>query len=749
MLIRILLVALLAVPAAAQDTWYVDVASDGPPFDGAGWHTAFVDLQQGIEAAATGDLIKVAQGTYRPSTGDPGISFDLKEGLTIQGGYAGCGEQDPDLRDIDTYLTVLCGDLDDNDLPNFQNREDNSFHVVRMSLPGGGNPATLDGVTVRGGYADVLAADEMGGGLFILDDASVVLLECRLTDNFALTSGGGLHGENGSVRLESCLVDSNLVSGGGDCFAGPCRGAGLSTQVGTLEIVECRFEDNTVGPGFLSVLGGGLYAEVAFIDLCVFESNTANGGLLGTPAFGGGVYAYSATVNDTTFVLNKAEAEGGAEGAGMWAWKTVSTSCVWSDNDAISWANTARGGGLCATGSALEPCTIDRCQFTGNEVGAEWVGMGGGLNLSVGVAKGCVFDYNTAHGNLDGVGGGMGSTGEVHLSACGFFGNDSEHGGGLALLGTGTTVDDCVFSANSASGDFADGGAVFGGDNPPTDPILSGCSVSENTSDVTAGGLALRGSSRVYNGIFWGNSDASGQGETAQITTTFPPVVHFCDIMNLGGIYGALFGNIGVDPRFRDPDGPDGLPGTADDDLRLLPDSPCRGAGNDTLRVSDWADIDDDDDIVELSPLDYDYRPRPLQTIEMGAFELNLNATCTWYCGTDVNAPTDGYVITDLAVLGGTFSASVTGCAPGNAGGFLIAYSTPLTLPSPWGEILVNIGDPSGELLGMPSAFGNPAIINVLVPNDPLFAGFVFYTQAASFGGTICLHCAHECSVGV
>jgi len=123
-------------------------------------------------------------------------------------------------------------------------------------------------------------------------------------------------------------------------------------------------------------------------------------------------------------------------------------------------------------------------------------------------------------------------------------------------------------------------------------------------------------------------------------------------------------------------------------------------------------------------------------------------ATCTWYCGTGVNAGTDSYVITDPAILGGTFGAAVAECATGNGGALLVAYSTPFTLLSTWGEILVNIADPNGELLGMPTAFGNPAIFGLSVPNDPTLAGFVFYTQAASFGGSICLHCAYECTVG-
>jgi len=131
-------------------------------------------------------------------------------------------------------------------------------------------------------------------------------------------------------------------------------------------------------------------------------------------------------------------------------------------------------------------------------------------------------------------------------------------------------------------------------------------------------------------------------------------------------------------------------------------------------------------------------------------FDLDSLAdpACQWYCGTGVNAATDGFVITSLPDLGGAFGASVTGCAPGNAGAFLVAYSTSLTLTSPWGEVLVDITDPNGELLGAPSGTGNPATIHLPVPSDVQFCGFAFYTQAVGFGGSICLHCAYACTIG-
>jgi len=129
--------------------------------------------------------------------------------------------------------------------------------------------------------------------------------------------------------------------------------------------------------------------------------------------------------------------------------------------------------------------------------------------------------------------------------------------------------------------------------------------------------------------------------------------------------------------------------------------------------------------------------------------EYIFEATCTWYCGTGANAATDGYDIVAPATIGGDFVGSVTRCNPGNVGAILVAYSASGSYPTPWGELLVDFTDPNGELFGTPSGYGDPVIIQVTVPNDMQLCGFVFYTQAASFGGGICLHCAYECAIGI
>jgi hypothetical protein len=129
-------------------TIYVDCDAAGAN-DGSSWADAYNYLQDALMFAAGGDEIRVAQGVYKPDefvlSKRPNLgreeSFQLKNSVTLKGGYAGFGESDPDARDIVLYETILSGDLDRNDvdvsdpcdLLNDPTRAENSYHVVVVS----------------------------------------------------------------------------------------------------------------------------------------------------------------------------------------------------------------------------------------------------------------------------------------------------------------------------------------------------------------------------------------------------------------------------------------------------------------------------------------------------------------------------------------------------------------------------------------------------------------------------------------
>ncbi|MCH7632877.1 MAG: hypothetical protein IIB59_06655, partial [Planctomycetes bacterium] len=71
-----------------------------------------------------------------------------------RGGYVGLDfGGSPDERDLDNIITILSGDLMDDDGPDVTNIEDNSHHVVKGS--GTDATAVLDGCTITAGNADL------------------------------------------------------------------------------------------------------------------------------------------------------------------------------------------------------------------------------------------------------------------------------------------------------------------------------------------------------------------------------------------------------------------------------------------------------------------------------------------------------------------------------------------------------------------------------------------------------------------
>ncbi len=159
-LTMLVMVCLAAGAVHGQSVLYVDDTATGAN-NGSSWCDAYVYLQDALVAAessgGTVTEIRVAQSIYKPDQGagqTPGgreATFQLINGVTIKGGYAGCGEADPGARDVTLYETVLSGDLTGNDGPDFENNDENVYHVVTGSFTD--TTAVLDGFTIVGGNA--------------------------------------------------------------------------------------------------------------------------------------------------------------------------------------------------------------------------------------------------------------------------------------------------------------------------------------------------------------------------------------------------------------------------------------------------------------------------------------------------------------------------------------------------------------------------------------------------------------------
>ena len=260
--------------------------------DGSDWDNAFADLQRAFELASRCPIateIWVVKGTYRPTaTTDRTISFILKNGLAIYGGFDG-SETMLQQRDWQANPTVLSGDIGING-----NSSDNSYHVIFNKGGGINASAVLDGLTISGGNADSVGDDEKGGGMF-LENASPTIRNCHFMGNSAGYGGGGMSFKASSATVDSCSFSGNSAQVGG---------AVLNSVNATTDFGFCSFTANTAANG------GAFYnnsAALCGIANCYFEGNSAN-------ANGGAVFNVNSSpdITNSAFLSNSAD-----EGAGI------------------------------------------------------------------------------------------------------------------------------------------------------------------------------------------------------------------------------------------------------------------------------------------------------------------------------------------------------------------------------------------------------------------------------------------------
>ncbi|MCB9297732.1 MAG: hypothetical protein H6559_32080 [Lewinellaceae bacterium] len=99
--------------------------------------------------------------------------------MVIYGGFPDTGNPGLAERDWIANATILSGDLLDDDVPNFTNRSDNSYHVINNN--GLDNSALLDGFIISGGNADgAVFTEQTGGGMFNSSSSSPTVLTAAL-----------------------------------------------------------------------------------------------------------------------------------------------------------------------------------------------------------------------------------------------------------------------------------------------------------------------------------------------------------------------------------------------------------------------------------------------------------------------------------------------------------------------------------------------------------------------------------------
>ena len=262
------------------------------------------------------------------------------------------------------------------------------------------------------------------------------------------------------------------------------------------------------------------------------------------------------------------------------------------------------GAGVNASDADL---TFDRCTFTANQAQS-------------GAAVYAVDNTTTFH-------------------RCRFIGNNAVSGGGVMQASRGLTEFlDCALTGNTA-GSY--GPAFFG---LMADNTWQNCTIAHNQTAGSAGSLhALVNGATITGCVFWNNSNSAGTDETAQIGGDVT-AIDYCCVQGWTGTLGGT-GNLGDDPQFVDSPGPDGLPGTIDDDLRLQADSPGINAADPSYTPDPGA--------TDLAGL-----PRMrCARVDLGAYESGLG---DYDCNQTVDL--DDFAHWPACMTGPQDAGSATGC---------------------------------------------------------------------------------------
>lgn len=539
----------------------------------------FATLQDAVDSALAGDVIKVAAGLYTDIHLRAGLTqvAYITKSLTIQGGYTLTNWVTPDAN---AYPTIL----------------DAGDQGGVLVLTGGISPM-IRGLTLTGGNTNE------GGGLFIANVPNALIEDCDISGNHALYYGGGVFIDDANVTIRDSEISDNLVSEGEaggiglDKIDGPAHlelessivqgntaalnaggihvwyasatisgtvffdnrvltdlynGGGLRVTSSSAGITNTQFISNTAPDGggiavdwdswlslsdveftnnVATINGGGLYASIeaqVFLNGCTFDGNTAEDQ-------GGGVYVgddVKATIQGSTFIRNRVENWNGGAILAHGEFITVTNSII-KDNQApygggieisagllqdsriISNTATYQGGGL------RFPCGTTFVTIKDSDILTNTANQGGGFKIWEGYIN---ISSSTIRGNMAVIGGGING------------GSDREFcSGDQELELTNSMV------VSNTSTDYGGGISLNGWSAAIINSTIAGNRATNNYDGVRFSTPPTR-TVEITNTILW---DHNGEDLTCLDSCT----VNYSDIEQ--GIYPGT-GNISADPLFVD-----------------------------------------------------------------------------------------------------------------------------------------------------------------------------------------------------
>lgn len=390
-------------------------------------------------------------------------------------------------------------------------------------------------------------------------------------DRVLIKDGVYVGAQNRNLNFGGRSIVVRSQNGPTNCIL-DCQGQGYGFRFDHNEGPGARLEALTIENGVAPWRGGGIYTIDAspIIDGCVVQNCSANVGGGGVAFENGAPALRNCVIRGNTC---PGDAATGRYGGGVYVVGGARLiGCLIENNSTKSLG----GGVYLASLAGSPPAAIVRCTIRSNRCQTDvpaFPGTGGGI----------FADCVPVAGSI------------ALIEECLVVGNLSERGGGVAISAGDVRITDTTISGNTA--------AQFGG----------GIALHLGGANATATNL-----------IVWGNSSPVGaQFSVAKLGLPISTIaVRYSDVQ--GGLaafgyelagssaqvsYGP--GNIDLDPRFVDPDGPDNNPATwADNNLHLRLNSVCVDSADNSGVFADVFDLDGDGNVSEPTPFDLDAAAR-------------------------------------------------------------------------------------------------------------------------------------------
>ncbi|MBQ72365.1 MAG: hypothetical protein CMJ67_05610 [Planctomycetaceae bacterium] len=390
--------------------------------------------------------------------------LEIRGGSSFRGGGLDCWNTSPTIENCifrDNISTETGGGISIT----------NGSPVLTDCIIEGNSAPYGAGLRIQNSTVDMLrcairgnTSSQWGGGLYSSLNTTLAMTDCELIENPA-EFGGGLYGWSMDAYLGNCRIQDNSAtwSGGGIHYY----------NSGTIDLVGCEIRDNTAQGAPLGVLSkaSGVYAGVNStfnVRDCVITGNIAND-------VGGGMLCHgTATVNieGTEICTNSPD-----QVTGNWADEGQNQICSNPSTDIPGTYATIKAAIIAAADGDIVSIGPGTYFEHGFNTQGKAITIEGATDLD-----GAPATFIDAQGQSNLFTFKFGETADTVVRNLVLTGGSKTQGGGMLFNGSGPRIENCHIVSNSA----AQGGGIACLDG--STPILIDCLLSRNDCSLAADG---------------------------------------------------------------------------------------------------------------------------------------------------------------------------------------------------------------------------------------------------------------------